>query len=50
MKQKYLLALMDMTERFGLTSEAKRLQVGASIVKNGSIISLGVNGTYLTNL
>lgn len=46
MKQKYLLAFMDMTERFGLTSEAKRLQVGASIVKNGSIISLGVNGTY----
>lgn len=46
MKQKYLLAFMDMTERFGLTSEAKRLQVGASIVKNGTIIALGVNGTY----
>lgn len=46
MKQKYLEALMDMTERFGLTSEATRLKVGASIVKNGTIISLGVNGTY----
>ena len=46
MKTKYLLALMDMTERFGLTSEAARLKVGASIVKNGAIISLGVNGTY----
>jgi dCMP deaminase len=45
-KEKYLLAFMDMTERFGLTSEAQRLKVGASIVKNGAIISLGVNGTY----
>lgn len=46
MKEKYLLALMDMTERFGLTSEATRLKVGASIIKNGTIIALGVNGTY----
>jgi len=46
MKDKYLLAFMDMTERFGMTSEATRLKVGASIVKNGAIISLGVNGTY----
>lgn len=52
MKEKYLLAFMDMTERFGLTSEAKRLKVGASIIKNDTIISLGVNGTprgYHTN-
>jgi len=46
MKEKYLLALMDMTERFGQTSEATRLKVGASIIKNDAIISLGVNGTY----
>jgi len=45
-KQKYLLALMDMTERFGQTSEATRLRVGSSIIKNDAIISLGVNGTY----
>jgi dCMP deaminase len=46
MKNKYLQAMMDMTERFGQTSEATRLKVGASIVKNEAIISLGVNGTY----
>lgn len=44
MKDKYALALMDMTERFGQTSTAQRLQVGAMIYKNSSIISLGVNG------
>ena len=44
MKSKYAQALMDMTERFGQTSTAKRLQVGAMIYKNSSIISLGVNG------
>ncbi len=37
---------MDMTERFGQTSEAIRLKVGAAIVKHDAIISLGVNGTY----
>lgn len=36
---------MDMTERFGLTSEAKRLKVGAMLVKDGNIIALGTNGT-----
>lgn len=53
MKQKYLLALMDMAERFGMTSEAKRLQVGCLIVKDSAIISMGVNGTpagYPTNI
>jgi dCMP deaminase len=44
MKAKYALALMDMTERFGQTSSAQRLKVGAMIYKNNSIISLGVNG------
>jgi dCMP deaminase len=45
MKKKYLEAIMDMTERFGQTSESKRLKVGASLIKNDAIISLGVNGT-----
>ena len=44
MKEKYSLALMDMTERFGQTSTAERLKVGAMIYKNNSIVSLGVNG------
>ena len=44
MKAKCALALMDMTCRFGETSEAKRLQVGAMIYKNDSCISLGTNG------
>jgi dCMP deaminase len=45
MKRKYLEAIMDMTERFGQTSESTRLKVGASLIKNDAIISLGVNGT-----
>lgn len=44
MKDKYALALMDMTCRFGETSEAKRLKVGAMIYKNDSCIAMGVNG------
>lgn len=44
MKQKYVEALLDMAERFGQTSTAERLKVGALIVKNGSVISLGING------
>lgn len=35
---------MDMTCRFGETSEAERLKVGCIIYKNGALISLGVNG------
>jgi dCMP deaminase len=45
MKEKYLRAMMEMTIIFGQTSESKRLKVGASLVKNNAIISLGVNGT-----
>ena len=45
MKHKYKLALMDMAERFGQTSEATRLKVGALLYKNDNIISMGVNGT-----
>lgn len=45
MKLKYRLALMDMTVRFGLTSESTRLKVGAMLVKDGNPIACGVNGT-----
>lgn len=45
MKQKYLEAFMDMAVRFGQTSEANRLKVGALLVKDGNVISLGINGT-----
>jgi len=44
MKQKYKLAFMDMAERFGQTSTAQRLKVGAILYKNGGLISLGCNG------
>lgn len=44
MKHKYKLALMDMAARFGQTSTAERLKVGALLYKNDSIISMGVNG------
>jgi dCMP deaminase len=42
-----------MAERFGQTSEAERLKVGALIVKDNAIISCGVNGTphgWATNI
>ena len=45
MKQKYLEAYMDMAVRFAQTSEATRLKVCAMIIKNHSIISIGINGT-----
>jgi len=45
MKAKYLNAFMQMTEDFALTSEAERLKVAAMLVKHGSIISIGINGT-----
>lgn len=45
MKKKYLEAFMDMTERFAQTSEAKRLKVGACLIKNGNPICFGTNGT-----
>lgn len=44
MKDKYAQALMDMAIRFGQTSTAERLKVGALIYKNGSCIALGTNG------
>lgn len=44
MKGIYRDAFMDMAVRFGQTSRAERAKVGAILVKNGSCISLGVNG------
>lgn len=44
MKEKFIQAYMDVAERFSQLSSAKRLQVGAIIVKNDRIISIGYNG------
>lgn len=45
MKKKYLDAFMNMTEVFAQTSEAKRLKVGAALIKDGNPICFGTNGT-----
>jgi dCMP deaminase len=44
MKQKFLDAYMDVAHRFAQLSTANRLQVGAIIVKDDRIISIGYNG------
>ena len=44
MKQKFIDAYMDVAKRFAQLSSAKRLQVGAIVVKNDRIISIGYNG------
>ena len=44
MKPKFIDAYMDIAQRFAVLSTAKRLQVGAIIVKDGRIISIGYNG------
>ena len=44
MKQKFIDAYMDVAERFSKLSSAKRLQVGAIVVKDDRIISIGYNG------
>jgi dCMP deaminase len=44
MKQKWISAFMDTAERFAQLSSAKRLQVGAVVVKDNRIISIGYNG------
>ena len=46
MKHKYVIAMMETAEAWAKTSEAKRLQVGAVIAKEDTIIAQGVNGTY----
>lgn len=45
MKQKFIDAYMDVAERFAQLSSATRLQVGAIVVKDDRIISIGYNGT-----
>jgi len=44
MKQKWIDAFMDTAERFAQLSSAMRLQVGAIVVKDDRIISIGYNG------
>ena len=44
MKQKFIEAYMDVAERFAQLSSATRLQVGAIVVKDDRIISIGYNG------
>lgn len=44
MKQKFIDAYMDVAERFSKLSSAKRLNVGAIVVKDDRIISIGYNG------
>ena len=45
MKKKYIKAHMKVAETYAQLSTAKRLQVGAVIVKEGTIIGIGYNGT-----
>lgn len=45
MKPQLISAYMDIAERFAQVSECERLKVGAIIVKNGSILAHGWNGT-----
>lgn len=52
MKPELVKAYMDIAERFAQVSQCERLKVGAIIVKNGSILAHGWNGTptgYKTN-
>jgi dCMP deaminase len=44
MKQKWIDAFMDTAERFAQLSSAKRLQVGAVVVQDNRIVSIGYNG------
>lgn len=45
MKEKWIKAYMDVAHRFAQLSSARRLNVGAIIVKDDKIISIGYNGT-----
>ena len=44
MKEKFKHAFMDCAERFAQLSSAKRVQVGAIIVKDNRIVRIGYNG------
>ena len=45
MKQKWIDAFMDTADRFAQLSSSRRLHVGAVVVKENRIISIGYNGT-----
>lgn len=45
MQDKFIQAYMDVAERFAQLSRARRLQVGAIVVRDNRIISIGYNGT-----
>jgi dCMP deaminase len=45
MQQKWVDAYLDMAERFAQLSYAKRLKVGAIVVKDNRVVSIGYNGT-----
>jgi dCMP deaminase len=44
MKEKFISAFMDVASRFAELSSAKRLKVGAIVVKDDRIVSIGYNG------
>ena len=44
MKEKFVTAYMDVAKRFAELSSARRLHVGAIVVKDDRIISIGYNG------
>jgi dCMP deaminase len=44
MKEKFINAYMDVAETFAELSSARRLHVGAIVVKDDRIISIGYNG------
>ena len=44
MKPKFTSAYMDVAKRFAQLSTARRLQVGAIVVKDDRIVSIGYNG------
>ena len=44
MKKKFINAYMEIAKTFANLSSAKRLQVGAIVVKDDRIISIGYNG------
>lgn len=44
MKEKFITAYMDVAETFAELSHARRLHVGAIVVKDDRIISIGYNG------
>lgn len=45
MKQKWINAYIDVAERFAQLSSAHRLKVGAVVVRDNRVISIGYNGT-----